>query len=73
MSAQRSCFTVHGKRKDGLNTLAQDVVKRYAIEETVKSQMRRDLCMLGIDHSLVFPDLDGLARELRDRCKHKPS
>jgi hypothetical protein len=69
MSAQRSCFTVHGKQKKGLNVLAQAVVRRYAIDETAKSQMQTDLCMLGIDHSLVFPDLDGLARELGERCK----
>jgi hypothetical protein len=55
-----------------LNKLATAVVKRYTIDATAKSQMRKDPCMLRIDHSLVFPDLDGLARELGERWKRRP-
>src|SRR5258706_7541234 len=33
LRAQRSCFTVHGKRKQGLDTLVPDkILKRYAVD-----------------------------------------
>jgi hypothetical protein len=65
MSAQRSCFTIHGKREEPLSDLiAPRHLKRYAIESSQRSGMLQDLRMLGISHASVFPDLDGLARDL---------
>lgn len=65
MSAQRSCFTVHGQKEQPLNELVPpSVVKRYKIEPSAATKLRRDLRMLGIMRATAFPDLDGLAGEL---------
>jgi hypothetical protein len=65
LRAQRSCFTIHGKRKEGLNTLVSDsILKRYLIDPTSRETMRDELRLLGVTDAVAFPDLGGLAREL---------
>lgn len=66
MSVQRSCFTVQGKDKSSLWHRAPALLRRYEIAPNVRDVMRNDLRLLGISHSTVFPDLDGLARELEE-------
>ena len=69
MSVQRSCFTVHGKCKRPLSSqVSKDsgIVREYRIDPNARHQMRSDLQLLGISHSTVFPDLIGLAQELRE-------
>lgn len=66
LRAQRGCFTVQGKKKISLNKLIPDsILKSYVFEETRKVQLAADLAVLGITESVAFPDLDGLARDLR--------
>jgi hypothetical protein len=69
LTGQRSCFTIHGKDKRGLNDLLanKSILKRYVIDPACSQSMRRELAVLGITGSVVFPDLDGLADELRQR------
>lgn len=68
MSAQRSCFTVHGKKKQNMNDLVPPgILIKYEIEPSVKQSMLVELHMLGISHSTIFPDLDGLAEDLAQR------
>ncbi len=65
LRAQRACFTIHGKRKEGLNSLVPDrLLKRYEIDPASRQAMRKDLLHLGVTDSVAFPDLDGLAKEL---------
>jgi hypothetical protein len=64
MSVQRSCFTVQGKDKSSLANRVPQELRRYEIDPSVRHQMRNDLRILGISHSTVFPDLEGLAKEL---------
>ena len=65
LRAQRSCFTIHGKRKEGLHNLVSDsILKRYLIDPTSRDAIRDDLRLFGITDSVAFPDLDGLGREL---------
>ena len=66
MSVQRSCFTVQGKDKSSLADRIPQHLRRYEIEPGVRQRMREDLGMLGICSSTMFPDLDGLARELAE-------
>jgi len=71
MSVQKSCFTVHGKEKKPLNELLDKFgfkyLKRYVIDRRNMKLMLEDLRMLGISYSTLFPDLDGLAKDLEKR------
>jgi hypothetical protein len=68
MSVQRSCFTVHGKNKASVrDQVPSAYLKRYRVDPGARATLRRDLTLLGVGHSTVFPDLDGLARELKEQ------
>lgn len=68
LRAQRGCFTVHGQRKESLQALIPaTILKRYEIDPMCRSAMARDLSGLGVTESVAYPDLDGLARDLRQR------
>ena len=71
MSVQKSCFTVHGKAKKPLNELLDkfgfEYLKRYVIDRRNVKQMLEDLRMIGISYATLFPDLDGLAKDLETR------
>jgi len=40
--------------------------KRVAITKNLKTAVRRELSMLGISHSSLFPGVDGVCQDLRD-------
>ncbi len=68
LRAQRGCFTVHGKRKESLQALVPaTVLKHYRIDPAFRLTIMRDLTALGVTESVAYPDLDGLARELKQR------
>jgi hypothetical protein len=68
LRAQHACFRVHGRRKDSLQSLVSDsILKRYVIDPECRVAIRRELAVLGVTESVAYPDLDGLARDLRDR------
>lgn len=65
MSAQRSVFTVHGTDKRPLDQLVpQNILTKFEINPRARQRIYRDLTILGIQEATVYPDLDGLAREL---------
>ena len=67
MSVQRSCFTVHGKCKASLKEMVPAAdLRQYPVDPQVVARLRSDLRILGISHSTVFPDLDGLAKDLAE-------
>jgi len=70
ISAQRSHFTLFGRKKNGLLSLANNDSKRRIekieiVGESV-SKIRDDLEISGVTETSVFPDLDALVRELTD-------
>jgi len=71
VSVQRSRFTVHGKSKRGLealaNTLAKPRLVKFVIPTVVGKQILGDLSTCGIMETSVFPDLEGLSRELETK------
>jgi hypothetical protein len=68
LRSQRSCFTIHGKRKGGLDQLVpQSILRRYVVDPASRQSMINELTLLGVTDSVVFPDLDGLAAELKER------
>lgn len=70
IAAQRSRFTIFGTDRDGLMSTAKKEGRlvrigiKYSKDSGLKT-FQNDLRMLGISESTVFPDLEGLARELR--------
>ena len=67
LAVQRSRFTVHGTDPDGLMKLGKrgrGRLLRVVIPKKDVIQMRVDLYTCGISDATLFPDLEGLAREL---------
>jgi hypothetical protein len=65
MSAQHSCFTVHGRHHGGLHELVgPECLIKYDIRLPDQRDALHRLRRLGIAESTLFPDPAGLAREL---------
>jgi hypothetical protein len=75
MSSQKSCFTVHGKNMEGFESIYKLNNKiqlfQLTIELSKAESIRDELHHMGITEATLFPDLDGLARELRQKFKMK--
>jgi hypothetical protein len=71
VSVQRSRFTIHGKSKRGLDALAASLPKtrlvKFMVPNRVGKQILKDLSTCGIVETSVFPDLEGLSRELETK------
>lgn len=73
VAVQRSCFTVHGADKRDFEKLFLAhpakiaFLKKYVILRTKASEMLEALERRGVSHSTLFPDFDGLAKELKRR------
>jgi hypothetical protein len=70
--AQRGSFTIFGRDTTALDQNAKlsgpaGVIKQVRIEAGAKREMFEDLFNIGIADSVVYPDLDGLGREIRNR------
>lgn len=68
--AQRGVFTVHGSAVDGLDRLFDPCdpevqLRKLVIPARALADVRRDLAIAGIAESLIFPELEGMCRELR--------
>ena len=68
IAAQRGCFTVHGRNADGLAVAARRShairLAQIRIDDSHTLEIRDELSMFGMTETMLFPDLDGLAREL---------
>lgn len=75
IAVQRSCFTLHGGRPDSLEDILATHgegstglrLEKIIIPSAAVPALRRDLSRCGIVETSVFPDLDGLSRELKWR------
>lgn len=70
--AQRGTFTLFGKDTTPIEenpqiSGADGCVQKIVITKDGKREMFTDLFGVGISDSVVYPDLDGLGRELRNR------
>jgi hypothetical protein len=65
ITVQRGAFTVHGKNRKGLEQIFTKRLHKIEIPATHTVKMKRDLRAAGINEFTVFPDLDGLCREIR--------
>jgi hypothetical protein len=68
-AVQRSCFTLHGSEKDGFARAVQHSPRPRLVKLRIRSGAVSDLLTsldeCGVLESTVFPDLDGLGRQLR--------
>ncbi len=67
LAVQRSRFTIHGKDQNGLITVAAsnpDVLFRIIIAKECVNAILSDLRTCGVSETTIFPDLEGLSREL---------
>jgi|SRR5882757_5621435 len=71
VSVQRSRFTIHGRSKSGLDILAKRISKarlvKFVIPKSAARGILTDLATCGIVETSVFPDLEGLSRELETK------
>lgn len=65
ITAQRGTFTIHGKRIEGLEKMFTKKLKKIIIPKDQCIEIRRNLRNAGISEFTLFPDLDGLCRDIR--------
>jgi hypothetical protein len=65
ITAQRGTFTVHGSSKRDLDAQFTSRLAKLTIPKDLVVQMRRQLRIVGISEFTLFPDLDGLCRDIR--------
>jgi hypothetical protein len=70
LQVQRSVFTIHGKRKESIDTLMREIglaphfLRSFDIDPSRHREILYQLDVLGISHGTLFPDIDGLAKDL---------
>lgn len=71
ISVQKGFFTMHGAERSALDRLSNSRadrgpgLRKLTIPKEHAAEMRRDLAVAGITETTVFPELDGLCREIR--------
>ena len=69
--AQRGVFTLFGKDTGNMEDIyttkdyPQDCLLKVRVPKGVKSKLLTSLFQIGFTHSVIFPDLEGLAKEMR--------
>jgi hypothetical protein len=69
VAAQRSRFIVFGRNADALASLVKDKrvrMRAISVKRQSLPSIRRELKTCGITESVIFPDLDGLGREMAE-------
>jgi hypothetical protein len=71
--AQRGMFTLHGYDPEDLDTFVKQTaltkkkqigLEKISIDGSKKTTLMKELYMAGISHSTVFPEIEGLAKEI---------
>jgi len=63
---QRSAFTVHRNIMSSLESIHPKILKKIVIPKKLQDEARLFLKVIGISEFTLFPDLDGLAREINE-------
>jgi len=74
VAVQRSCFTVHGENNADFEALLRNTplvkkgfFRKYVIPRSRARAIMSELEQLGVSYSNVYPDFDGLGKELKRR------
>ena len=71
ISVQKGFFTIHGTERGALDRLSNSRadkgpgLRKLTIPKDRVAEMRRDLAIAGVTETSVFPELDGLCREIK--------
>ena len=68
VAAQRSRFVVFGTDCEFLSKefkRERSIIKRICIDGTCRRSIRRQLRDSGVTESVIYPDLDGVGREMK--------
>ena len=72
MAVQQSAFTLHGGPTAlESHPMADRFLRKFIIPAADREGWRRELWLLGIRRSMLFPDIQNLARELSHEWSHK--
>jgi len=64
---QQGCFTVHpGNYMSGLMNWIKGPKIKFIIRSQNKKRIRAGLYAAGVNRAALFPDLDGLAKHLKE-------
>lgn len=63
--SQKSLFTVHSDAITPLNIIAPTAVRKIEISPSAIAGAKKFLLLAGVSEFSIFPDLDGLSREIR--------
>jgi FRG domain len=66
ITVQRGTFTIHGSCREGIEKLFSDRLLKIVIPKIEAVPIKRALRLAGIGEFTVFPELDGLCREICD-------
>jgi hypothetical protein len=67
LHAQRGYFTIHGNKNKPLDKLMPDCVRRVEIPPEAIPAGRALLEVAGVNDYSIFPDLEGLKNDIRNR------
>lgn len=76
IKVQKSCFTVHGRAQDEFDQVffesreksgGEFNLVQLVFSPTSSKKIKKEVIAAGISESTLFPDLEGLARELKDK------
>jgi hypothetical protein len=76
--AQKGTFTIHGRLPEGLDVIVERInsseqtqasvkLEKIVIDGAKKRALLEQLYLAGVSQSVLFPDLDGLCREISFR------
>lgn len=78
MRSQRGCFTLHGSSSADFEKIATETslaadgyFRKYVVPRDCAVQILSELRLLGVTHSTLFPDHDGLAVDLKQAFREK--
>ena len=74
MGAQKSCFTIFGQKQEPMATIVPGrILAKLVMRKKALAGLRRDLNVLGVTHTTVFPETEHLAREITEIGLYRPA
>jgi hypothetical protein len=80
MAGQQSCFTVHGRdRRDfealliGTDLTKRGLFRKFVLLRRLVPDLLEELDRLGVSFATLYPDFEGLSRQLKARFTGRPT